>query len=181
MACILAGILSLTQHLSTLKTSPEKYYLNQCPHTDCGKSGLWCHGYRYRKSDRENNEQSTLNPIPILRLYCPTCKRTCSVLPECIPPHRWYLWLIQQIAIILYFSGISLTKISQKIIPSRFTISRWIKRLSDQFNTHALHFKSKWSWLGYYASVNDFWSALLNKISLSQVMLFLNNQNVFVP
>lgn len=179
MACILAGILSLTQHLATIKNNPKKYHLNQCPH--CGKSGLWGHGYRYRKSDRENDDRQTLNPIPILRLYCPACKRTCSVLPECIPPLRWYQWLIQQIAMQLALSGMSHNRISQQVKPSRWTISRWMKRLADEFKTHALHLKTKWTWLGYYTSLNDFWSSLLNKISLSNAMLFLNNQNIFVP
>jgi hypothetical protein len=132
MACILAGILSLGQHLSTLKDNRQRYRLECCPHSDCGKSGLWCHGYRYRKADRGTHDPSTLNPIPILRLYCPACQRTCSVLPECIPPLRWYLWVIQQAAVQLFFSGISLNEISQQIKPSRWTISRWIKRLQGK-------------------------------------------------
>jgi transposase-like protein len=181
MACIFAGILSLTQHLSTLKNSPEAYCIDQCPHPDCGKSGLWGHGFRYRKSDREHDEPSTLNPIPIQRLYCPSCKRTCSVLPACIPPWRWYLWLIQEEALRLYLSGQSFNKISQCIKPSRWTISRWLIRLKEQFKEHALHLKSRWSDLGYHQTFNDFWSAALNKIRLSQSMVFLNNQNVFVP
>jgi Domain of unknown function (DUF6431) len=181
MVYILASILSLMQHLSILKENPERYSLEYCPHCNCGKSGLWRHGYRYRKADRENNDQSTLNPIPILRLYCPTCKRTCSVLPECIPPLRWYLWVIQQAAMQLFFSGISLNKISQQIKPSRWTISRWIRRLQEKFEEHALYLKSKWSWLGYYTSFSDFWMAILNKITLSHTMLFLNNHQVIVP
>jgi hypothetical protein len=181
MACILASILSLTQHLSTLKDNPKRYSLECCPHSDCGKSGLWCHGYRYRKADREAHDQSTLNPITILRLYCPTCKRTCSVLPECIPPLRWYLWIIQQTAMQLFFSGTSLNEISQQIKPSRWTISRWIKRLQEKFQEHAMNLKSKWSWLGYYTSLKDFWTATFTKMTLSHAMLFLNNHQVVVP
>jgi hypothetical protein len=181
MVCIFASILSLTQHLSTLNKNPEKYFINQCPHSDCGKSGLWGHGFRYRKSDREQDEQSTLNPIPIQRLCCPSCKRTCSVLPECISPWRWYLWLIQEEALKLYLAGHTLNKISQRIKPSRWTISRWLIRLKEQFKEHAFHLKSQWSDLGYHATFNDFWMATLNKISLSHAMLFLNNQKVFVP
>jgi hypothetical protein len=94
---------------------------------------------------------------------------------------RWYLWRIQQAAVTLFFSDISFTKISQRITPSRWTISRWLKGFTDQFELHALHLKSKWSWLGYQASLNEFWSALLNKIDLSYAMLFLNNQGVTVP
>lgn len=181
MACIVASILSLTQHLKSLEADPERYYLECCPHPDCGKSGLWRHGFRYRKSDREYDEKSSLNPIPILRLYCPSCGHTCSLLPECIAPLRWYLWLIQQTAIKLYFNGLSFNKISQKIRPSRWTISRWIKRLRDPFKIHALYLKSKWSWLGYKTALDEFWPALLDKIDLSHAMLFLNNQGVLIP
>ena len=148
MTSIVSGILSLAQHLKSLETNPELYHLEYCPHPDCGKSGLWRHGFRYRKSDRENDEKSTLNPIPIVRLYCPACRRTCSLLPECIPPLRWYLWRIQQSVISLFFSGMSLNKISQKILPSRWTIKRWMERLENRFALHALHLKTKWSWNG---------------------------------
>ncbi len=182
MTSIVSDILSLAQHLISLKQSPEKYYLGCCPHPSCGKSGLWRHGFRYRKADRENNEKTaSLNPIAILRLYCPACQRTCSLLPECIPPFRWYVWLIQQSAIELFFSGMSLNKINQKILPSRWTISRWIKRLADQFKLHDLHLKAKWSWLGYHTTINKFWPALLGKMHLSHAMLFLNAQGVPVP
>lgn len=179
MPHIVANILSLAQHLSILNTNPKKYYINQCP--CCGKLGLRGHGYRYRKSDRENNGSANLNPIPIRRLYCPTCKRTCSILPECIPPLRWYLWRIQQITIALYFSGESFNKISQKVLPSRWTISRWVKRLKNQFELHALHLKSKWTWLGYKISLSELWMDLFKKINFSYAMLFLNSQGVLVP
>ena len=181
MACIVAGILLLTQHENVLKNNPEKYWVKICPHPDCGKIGLWRHGFRYRKSDRENDGKSTLNPVSILRLYCPTCNRTCSVLPECIPPLRWYLWIIQQKGLELYLAGLSVNKISEQIKPSRWTISRWIKRLKDQFKIHEFNLKGKWSWLGYKTTFHEFWAALLNKIHLSRIMLFLNNKNIFVP
>jgi hypothetical protein len=167
------------QHEKSLQNHLEIYHLGCCPY--CGKTGLWRHGFRYRKSDRENYKKSTLNPIPILRLYCRQCKRTCSVLPECIPPLRWYLWVIQEVIIKLRFSGISYNKISQHVIPSRWTISRWINRLIEKFKTHAFHLKSKWSWLGYKTKVDEFWLALLDKSSLSQAMFFLNSQTIFVP
>lgn len=180
MASIVSGILSLAQHLILLKENPKKYSLESCP--NCGKAGLWRHGFRYRKADRENNDlEPSLNPIPILRLYCPTCRRTCSLLPECIPPFRWYLWCVQQAAVASFFSGVSLNKISQKILPSRWTINRWIKRLTEQFESHAFHLKTKWSWLGLNPTLNTFWLALLAAIDFSHAMLFLNNLGVLVP
>jgi hypothetical protein len=57
MACIIAGILSVKQYLFTLENNSEVYRLECCPHPDCGKCGLWRHGYRYRKADRENGDQ----------------------------------------------------------------------------------------------------------------------------
>lgn len=181
MTCIVAGIVLLTQHVNLLAARPEYYYINCCPQPDCGMSGLWRHGYRHRKADRENSDQATLNPVAILRLYCPSCRHTCSVLPECIPPRRWYLWAIQQVALQLFFSGMSFNKISQQLKPSRWTISRWLNRLKDKFQEHALHLKTKWSCLGYHTSLSTFWSALLNKIDLSHAMVFLHGQKMIVP
>lgn len=179
MAYIVANILSLAQHLKTLTENPEFYRISHCP--CCGKSGLWRHGTRYRKSDRESDACSTLNPIPILRFYCQACGHTCSALPECIPPHRWYLWMLQWVALLLVFSGESAHKISQKIIPSRWTIRRWYQRLIDQFESHAFYLKSKWPWLGYKVSLSDLWLALSEKINFSYAMLFLNFQGVVIP
>lgn len=179
MACIVPDILSLTQHLKTLKENSVKYNIEKCP--SCGMCGLWHHGTRYRKSDRVNDAASTLNPVPILRFYCPTCRHTCSVLPECIPPHRWYLWAIQCAAMLLVFSGESVNKISQQMIPSRWTIRRWALRLLDQFNLHTHHLKSTWPWLGYKTTLDEFWTSLIDKISFSTAMLVLNNHGVAVP
>lgn len=179
MVCIVAGILSLAQHLKTLKENPEYYRVNFCP--CCGKAGLWRHGKRYRKADRESPSNSTLNPVSIVRFYCPACGRTCSALPECIPPRRWYLWAIQWVAMLLVFRGESVNKISQKIHSSRWTVSRWIARLRNQYELHALHLKLQWPWLGYKTSLTEFWIALIEKIHFSYAMLILNQQGIAVP
>ncbi len=178
---IVAGVLSLLQHVITLKEEPKKYDVEYCPQPHCGKAGLWGHGYRYRKACRENNSQESLNPIPIPRRYCPTCKHTCSVLPECIAPLRWYLWLVQQTAMRLFFSGMSFNKMSKTLRPTRWTLSRWIARLANQFALHVLHLKTKWPSLGYNTSLTHFWSALLHQMDLSHAMLFLSSQGIFVP
>lgn len=105
MACIISGIVSLAQHLIALNKNIRIYNFENCPY--CAKSGLWRHGFYYRKADRENNAQNSLNPIPIARFYCPSCHHTCSLLPEGVPPFRWYLWNVQQIALLFYISGAS--------------------------------------------------------------------------
>jgi hypothetical protein len=88
MRPIVPGIGTLAQHLKQLKEAPETYRPKRCPH--CGKAGVWCHGAYTRKSDCEGRGDDCLNPVPIPRFYCCHCRRTCSALPECIPPRRWF-------------------------------------------------------------------------------------------
>ena len=91
MAGILAGITSLIQYKNRAEYSlEENFRLKQCP--CCGKSNPWRHGTYPRESDRINPSSESLNSILIDRYYCSACGKTCSVLPECIPPRRWYLW-----------------------------------------------------------------------------------------
>ncbi len=179
MRPILAEIHSLFQYFKLTKEDPASLRPDTCPH--CGKKNPRCHGHYGRKSDRENSGVNNLNPIWIFRFYCPGCKHTCSVLPECIPPRRWYLWTIQQMALILCFSGISFRQISQQLKPSRWTISRWVKRLKEQFRRHTTHLKSKFSWLGYSSDIIQFWQMCLSRMLLSTAMMLLNNFGIAIP
>ena len=61
-----------------------------------GLVGVWRHGHYRRKTDREGQEGVYLDPVPIPRFYCRHCQATCSRLPGCIAPRRWYSWLVQQ-------------------------------------------------------------------------------------
>jgi hypothetical protein len=93
MRRIVAGITTLEEHLETIRQKPEVYRPLSCPH--CGIKHLRQHGYYYRKADRRVQRPS-LNPVPICRYRCGGCRRTCSRLPECIAPRRWYHWSVQQ-------------------------------------------------------------------------------------
>ena len=179
MRPIVADILSLFQYVKHIQQDPRSFRPDVCPY--CGRKNPRCHGHYARKADRENPSHSSLNPIWIFRFYCPDCCRTCSVLPECIPPHRWYLWVIQQAVLELFFLGQSFRKISQQLLPSRWTISRWVVRLRKRFELHALHLKSLFSWLGYTSGFIEFWQRCLAKMSLSTAMLQLNNLGVVIP
>ena len=108
MAIILPGINSLVEHLQALQKEPESYRPKKCAR--CANVGLWCHGCYYRKTDRKDLGEPCLNPIPILRFICPCCHSTCSVLPECIPPRRWYLWEVPQLIFLLLLAGNSINK-----------------------------------------------------------------------
>ena len=90
---IVAGITTLEQHLEVLSSQPETYRPRCCPH--CGLKILWQHGRYSRKADRRIT-RPLLDPVPICRYRCAGCRRTCSRLPECIAPRRWYHWLVQQ-------------------------------------------------------------------------------------
>lgn len=103
MALILPGIHSLAQHLQHLQALPEDYRPERCPH--CGRARMWCHGAYTRKADRERSRSASLNPVPIPRFLCSFCYRTCSRLPECVPPRRWYLWAVQQAVLGLICAG----------------------------------------------------------------------------
>jgi len=179
MRPIVAGIYSLVQYLKLIAVNLEHLRPKECPYCFC--PNLHRHGCYYRKSDRESPPGENLNPIPIYRFRCPDCKRTCSTLPECIPPRRWYIWKIQQAAILLYFANGSFEATSKEVIPSGQTIRRWFSRLVEKFQMHASKLKSAFSWLGYTNALIHFWQAWCDKHRLSTAMWFLNNNHVAVP
>lgn len=179
MRCILSGITRLKQHLSTLLNTPKQYIPPQC--LNCGCSGLRYHGFYLRKPDRRKGILCSLNPVKIPRFYCLHCKTTCSVLPECISPRRWYLWSIQEEVLKLSLQGMSCQSIAQRCSPSRWTISRWLRRLRERFIEHTSHLRSVFSELGRTTDFESFWPACLKLVDLSAAMVILNNARVIVP
>ena len=179
MRPIMPGIGTLAHHLTQIKEAPETYRPERCPH--CGKEGVWCHGAYTRKSDREGRGEDCLNPVPIPRFYCRHCRRTCSALPECVPPRRWYLWSIQQAAMVLLLAGISIEKVAEQVLPSAHTIWRWWVRLRACFPEHGFHLRRHFARWGVHQSVTSLWRAVLTELSLAQAMLLLHESGVFVP
>lgn len=179
MTIILAEILSLFQYIKILIHAPEQYRPNRCP--GCGKSGLWRHGHYSRKADRLHQPDKSLNPIFIQRFFCPNCKHTCSLLPECIAPHRWYLWAVQQAALLLILTGKSFSAVAKEIPPSRHTISRWMSRFKERFHLHKDTLCHHFIALGRHCSFSDFWPTCLNIISLSQAMRLCHVAGVPIP
>jgi len=145
---IMPGIVSLSQYITILSDSPDVLKPEQCP--GCGKAGsLTANGCYHRKADHEHVGSQSRNPIPILRFYCPLCRITCSVLPECIPPRRHYEWSIQQAVIEQCVQGSSFRAVAKQSRPSRWTIGRWLRRLSARFLAHATELRNKLPQLGY--------------------------------
>lgn len=175
---IVPEIHSIEQYLHQLDTHPESYRPGCCPH--CGCAGLWCHGCYYRHPDRDSPANKSQNPVPILRFLCPQedCGRTCSVLPECIPPGRWYLWSVQQTFLMLLLcKGLS----EALSIPHPRTVWRWWQRLRDRFHTHRFYLASLNATLGQYDRARFFWPACFKHITFSAAMLFTHSFGEPVP
>lgn len=181
MSLILPAIFSLVQHLDTLRKAPESYRPDRCP--GCRHASVWCHGCYTRKPDRKDLGESCLNPVPILRFFCPECRSTCSVLPECIPPRSWYLWEVRQIIFLLLLAGESIgrTLASNGSRVSRTTIKRWWQRFNDGFQSFSFHLLLHFPWLGRYDGFTRFWTACLALRPLSSVMRLLHVEGVPVP
>jgi transposase-like protein len=177
MQSILAGIMSLLQHKESHKLKQQRLERCLC----CGRPFPWLHGCYPRKADRSGSQEESLNPILIQRYYCPGCRRTCSVLPECLPPHRWYLWKVQQIALIPVLTGTSFEAAAKEIAPSRHTISRWAERLAEQFHLHKDVLCGHFIDLGRNIGLADFWQACMIKIPLAQAMRLCHVAGVPVP
>jgi hypothetical protein len=107
----------LEQHLNAVDRTPQVYRPVACVH--CGCSGVWCHGRYHRKADR--SAAGALNPVPVLRFRCRTCSRTCSRLPLCIAPRRWYNWADQQRVLLLLLAGCSQRRASAIFALGRHT------------------------------------------------------------
>ena len=179
MSRILPAIDTLYQHLKQLKHDPEIYRPDCCP--DCGLSGLWCHGFYLRKADREGQHGVFLDPVPIPRFYCRYCRKSCSRLPACLPPRRWYLWGIQQVVLSVLIAGGSYRQTARVHRPGRSTLSRWWHRLQACFDTHRFHLCSRFPALGRCDSLRSFWSACFTERSLADAMLTLDHCGEAVP
>ena len=179
MSRIVSSIDTLEQHLFLLEHQPEIYRPSSCPY--CAKDALWSHGHYLRHADREGVDGEYLDPVPILRYICSYCKHTCSRLPSCIPPRRWYLWRIQQAALILILSGTSLHKAAWQSLPGSRTIGRWWHWIHEQYAEHSLHLRNRFPELGRHASRAAFWSACFRQMSLADAMALLDRDGVIVP
>lgn len=180
MFSILAGILSLIQYKTEAESGlTEAIRLERCE--CCGRANPWRHGSYPRESDRINCSSLTLNPVFIQRFYCPECGKTCSALPECIPPRRWYLWETQQEAILLFLLGNSARHVEQQVKPSRHTIKRWIAWIVTQFKVYKDALCTHFSCVGLFTEPVSFWKHVFEKLSLRTAMRLCHISGVAIP
>ncbi len=180
MPYILPRILSLIQYKNDIEDNiDESMRLERCE--CCGKLGPQRYGYYLRKSGRISGVDVSLNPIKIQRYYCPSCCRTMSVLPECIPPRRWYLWEVQQAVLLLLLSGLSICAVAKTSQPSRHTVARWLARLKAQFLAQRdtlVRFKED---LCKSVTFTAFWQTCLGLMTLGEAMRICHVTGVYVP
>jgi len=177
MPWILSGILSLIQY--KIELDQGNCRLKQC--ACCGRSNPWRHGCYSRDADRINPSSESLNPILIQRYYCPDCGKTFSVLPECIPPRRWYLWETQQATILLFLLNRSARATEKQVKPSRYTIKRWVAWIVTQFKLHKDVLCNRFPSFGLFIEPADFWRHVFNQLPLSTAMRLCHVAGVSVP
>ncbi len=176
---IVPAITSLHQHLDCLDREPVVYRPAACPH--CGLAGLWGHGCYDRKADRRPRAPGTLNPIPIPRFFCQGCRHTCSRLPECLAPRRWYGWAWQQVVLLLLLGGCSLHWCTAQTGLDRRTVRRWWVWLGSRSDEFGLFLRARFPELGRAVECLGFWRGCLNAMPLSQAMVYLDLEGVVVP
>ncbi len=104
------------------------------------------------------------------------------MLPECIPPRRWYIWIVQQAALLMICLGHSKRSIAAQLPPARSTLGRWAFRLEEMFMTHAFHLCSRSPDLGLSRiSCFIFWVHCLKKMSLARAMYYIHHAGCAVP
>ena len=179
MTYILPMFLSLVQYKIASDTDLDLIRPDYC--ISCGRAHPWRHGPYPRKPHRDRGADESLNPILIQRYFCPGCEKTFSVLPECIPPRRWYPWEVQQAILLLFLLGHSAYEIAKESIPSYKTITRWFQRFQDQFRLHRDTLCSHFGALARTSSFADFWIVCFKQMTLGAAMRLCHVAGVPVP
>ena len=173
---ILASITSLEQHARALAGDSEAYRPAACPH--CARGGLWRHGCYERKADRSAGAGESLNPVAVLRFLCRACERTCSRLPACIAPRRWYDWAVQQFVLLMLLAGCSVHRCAVRTGRERHTVRRWRSWLRERGEAFAFFLRSRHPEFGRFADHDSFWRNVIDVLSLEQAMALLDRDMV---
>ena len=179
MPYILPMFFSLIQYKNALDNNSVLIRPDYC--VLCGRAHPWRHGPYPRKPHRDGGFGESLNPILIQRYFCPGCEKTFSVLPECIPPHRWYLWEVQQAVLLLFILGHSAYDIAKESIPSYQTITRWFHRFQEQYRLHRDTLCSLFGELARSSCFDDFWTVCFKQMTLGAAMRLCHVAGVAIP
>jgi hypothetical protein len=177
---IVESVTTLDEHLHAVKATPEVYRPAACPH--CQAGDMRHHGCYYRKADRSTvTGAQSRNPVPVLRFICRACWRTCSRLPLCIAPRRWYDWAVQQMVLLLLLAGSSVHHCCGCSGRARHTVRRWRDWLRKRSEVFAFHLRSRVAELGRCGTEHEsFWRGALAHMPLAQAMALLD-RDLIVP
>lgn len=179
MQRIVPAILSIPQHQEVLEQEPVIYRPSACPH--CGLANPWGHGRYARKADRRPGPSGSLNPVFIHRFFCQGCGQTCSRLPECIAPRRWYDWAVQQVVLLWLLAGGSVHQAAVQGGVGRHTVRRWWMWLRERSEAFGFRLRSRFPELGCSVDFAGFWQGCLSIMPLSRAMAWLDLAGVSVP
>jgi hypothetical protein len=185
MPRIVADIATIADHIRAMMETPDRYRPEKCP--KCGLAGLWVLGTYNRQAGR-GLDCCHRSGIEVPRFICGKkggCGKSCSRLPSCLPPRRWYLFSIQQSVLALLLADVSLKKCADTVGtiwgPARSTMRRWwsgLRERHDQFSFHLLTEKSDW---GRAASWQEFWLRAFSCEPLRELMATLDRRGLTVP
>ncbi len=172
---ILSANSQLREHIAHIAHAPQAYRPDKCPY--CGVAHPWLHGLYWRKADRDATAGASKNPVPVARFCCSSCRRTCSRLPLCIAPRRWYNWEMQQCVLLWLLSDQSLHQVSWWAGPSRSTVRRWREWLRLRSERFMFCLRSRFPELGRIDdSWQAFWCNCLDQMPLRQAMAWLDRE-----
>jgi transposase-like protein len=174
------SILPITQSLLQNNFSSKANLPVHCQ--QCGSIKFKKYG-KYCRKVHCGNELEVINPTYIQRYYCFGCKHTFSVLPDWLPPKRWYVWAAQENALrARILLGYSIRMVSNRYRMGRSTLNRWFGRLKDRFCDHADQLKQVLpNVLGRTEDAISFWKSWLSHFSLSQAMGQLQAAGIEIP
>lgn len=173
MKRIVAGITSLEQHLREVEERPETYRPPSCP--ECGLRSVWRHGHYLRKADLCGRGEENKNPVQILRFRCAGCGLTCSRLPECIAPRRWYNWARQEQCL----NAASIPEHEAHCQePARRTVQRWRQWLQAHTEVFRFTLTCRFAELGRAEDGPSFWRLVFDTLGLSRAMAWCERERV---
>ncbi|MCU0922899.1 MAG: DUF6431 domain-containing protein, partial [Burkholderiaceae bacterium] len=172
---IVAIVTSLEQHRRQLASDPESYRPATCPY--CGVGKPWGHGYYQRKADRRQSSVGR-ELVPVPRFRCDPCQRTCSRLPACLSPRRWYDWVVQQLVLLCLTMGDSLYAAARYCKVGRHTARRWRDWLAARGELFAFFLRRRFPDWGRAGDTAAFWRVSLGERSLAELMAWLDRDLV---
>jgi Domain of unknown function (DUF6431) len=180
MLRILPNVASLREHVHRLIYRATEYRPEHCP--ICCGAHLRRHGCYKRKPRGECIDACTAVKVP--RFLCIDCKHTCSVLPSCIAPRRWYMWSVQQPVLTYLLCGGTQEKCAEELEhlgPAISTMRRWWRWLQSRHEGLAFHLRSKQPQWGRAADWQEFWQRAFRDEPLRELMAYLDAQGLTVP